>query len=185
FEAHFLASPRRRERVAFVRDLITAVSRVAAQKPATPQRPVWQRWELAAAAALVVAALIASLQKAPRQGPKIASARPATEVTPAPVAAPSPQPQNTPSPPSQGPRPGGRPPPHPHNPPPPRGGGPPAAPSRRGPIPRPSWPCAPYACRRRRRPSRWRSTSRPGRRSCASRSPRLQRDLPATTRWCA
>src|SRR4029450_11495709 len=42
FEAHFLASPRRRERVVFVRDLLTAIRRGAARAPPgaapTPRR---------------------------------------------------------------------------------------------------------------------------------------------------
>jgi anti-sigma factor RsiW len=95
FEAHFLASPRRRERVVFVRDLLTAIGRVAAEAPPVPARTRRHPWELAAAAALVAAALIASLQRRPaKNDAQVASASPAPAVTP--TAAPLPEPTASP-----------------------------------------------------------------------------------------
>jgi hypothetical protein len=59
FEAHFLEVPRHRERLAFVRDLLSAVERVSPrQGPARPRvrgRGI-PAWRLSAAAALVLAA---------------------------------------------------------------------------------------------------------------------------------
>jgi hypothetical protein len=67
FERHFLASPRRRERVAFLRDLGQAIDRVAPLPvPARSRRAVY----LALAAALLLAALLAFLRLRPAAVPQ-------------------------------------------------------------------------------------------------------------------
>jgi hypothetical protein len=103
FETHFLASPRRRQRLEFVRGLLAAVDRVAANERTGDRlethRPVWRPWMLPAAAAIVAAAILAVLGRPSSQGIERASAGPVPRVS----AAPTPGPVETPLP--QRPRP--------------------------------------------------------------------------------
>src|SRR6185295_19025813 len=76
FETHFLASPRRRERLAFVRDLAAAVERIAppAGAPETPAAPEstlgrWRAWAIAASV-LLASVLAVPLLRTSRPGPE-------------------------------------------------------------------------------------------------------------------
>jgi anti-sigma factor RsiW len=107
FETHFLASPRHRERVAYIRDLLSAVARVPAPsvakaRPKTgfPVHVFWPTWALAAALALVVAGGLLWLirQRSEHEG-RLAHATPlpATPAsTPAPLRTPTPSTRTSP-----------------------------------------------------------------------------------------
>jgi hypothetical protein len=61
FETHFLATPRRRERLEFVRDLVAATDRVSAQRTGARARTgpaQWYPWTLAASLLLAVSAAV-------------------------------------------------------------------------------------------------------------------------------
>jgi len=95
FEAHFLAAPRHRERLEFMRDLLSAVDEVSAEDaPARARTSSGQRpWAFAAAAAVAAAGTLVVLTM--RRGdpePPRPSQPPATAVAQRPVAAtPSPE----------------------------------------------------------------------------------------------
>lgn len=97
FETHFLASPRRRQRLEFMRGLMVAVNRVSADAPvARPrERYVWRPWMLPAAAALVLATILAFLVRTSPQQTQH------TSLSPEPLVSPSlpPGPQESPAPP--------------------------------------------------------------------------------------
>ncbi len=98
FEAHFLASPRNRERVLFMRSLLQAIDRTPAQPGHGSRRWVWG----ALAAALFVAVVAGgTLLRDRAPGPQVAApaspfALPSSEAT---LASPSPLPAQTPAPP--------------------------------------------------------------------------------------
>jgi hypothetical protein len=88
FESHFLASPRRRERLAFVRDLVTAVDRMTppATAPGTPATNEstpgrWRAWATAASV-LLASALAVLLLRTPRPGPERTQASPLPSLAP-------------------------------------------------------------------------------------------------------
>jgi hypothetical protein len=92
FEAFFLASPGHQERLAFVRDLITATHRAGRERPASGRQV---RWLIAAAAVIAALAAFAGLvwrKDGPReaQGPTPAPER--TSLSPSPGARGSPAP---------------------------------------------------------------------------------------------
>jgi len=94
FESHFLASPRRRERLDFVRDLVTVVGRITPQAvaPELPPAPIlqrapsrWRPWVPAASLLLASAAFIAALLLAPPRRPpepSLASPQPSLALSP-------------------------------------------------------------------------------------------------------
>jgi hypothetical protein len=114
FEAHFLASPRHQERLAYIRDLLAAIARVSAPsvakaRPTTgsPVHVFWPTWALAAALALVVAGGLLWLIRQPserdvrRAGatplPATPPSTPALHAAPTPSTTPSPESTRTPS----------------------------------------------------------------------------------------
>jgi putative zinc finger protein len=68
FESHFLASPWRRERLDFIRDMLTAAQHATGASPAASRPPStdWVRWGVAAALLLAAAALVAVLLRGSR-----------------------------------------------------------------------------------------------------------------------
>ncbi len=96
FEGHFLASPRRRQRLEFMRSLLAAVDRVSVGTSGGRRdtRYVWRRWMLPAAAALIFAAALAVFLKSSQQEGRRAA------VSPGPAFSPSlsPRPEETPVP---------------------------------------------------------------------------------------
>ena len=104
FETHFLAQPRHRERLAFIRDLGQAVGEVAAsrqdiQPSAAKLGWSWKHlWPLAAAATLLVVALLVVLQRRIEAPPSVvtSSNRPPSPPS-SPGASSSPSPATTPT----------------------------------------------------------------------------------------
>jgi anti-sigma factor RsiW len=89
FESHFLASPRRRERLAFVRDLASAVDRMTPPAALAPVPPPTResslgRWHVLATAAsvLLASALAVLLLRTPRAGPERIHASPLPSLAP-------------------------------------------------------------------------------------------------------
>jgi hypothetical protein len=96
FEAHFLSSPRHRERLAFVKDLQKAIEGTARETRApAASRPAWGLW---IAAALLAAAAVAFLLRPEPEGPRLVDTSPSPTSTPTPRASPQETPRPNPSP---------------------------------------------------------------------------------------
>jgi len=97
FEAHVLASPDHRERLAFVRDLLSAMERMseegvgaAAARAASPSRP-WGPWGLAAAVFVATGFLVLLTRRPSGQGIQEATASPRPMESARPSAEPRPE----------------------------------------------------------------------------------------------